>query len=86
MQLLRDRAISDSAIQIINNMLQIGENNRPSCLELLSSGYFSEIVEKNRLLGMEFVDKLMLQNLKDFSVNSLMQREIIGEFAPFSDP
>jgi hypothetical protein len=68
--LLRTNGVSESGIAFLQQIVQVGEENRPSCAELLSSDYFSEELAKIRQKGMDLVSRDMLENLREFSITS----------------
>ena len=76
-QRLRSLDISAEMIDLLEKMLVVDEDKRIDIVDALKHDWFAVKLQQ-RLKGLDYLSPDLLQNMKDFTVNSQLQREMIG--------
>lgn len=74
----KQQGVSEECIDMLTNMVVIGEDNRISIKEAIEHPWFGETLERIKILGEKYLTVNHLNNLIDFSVSTFFQREMIG--------
>lgn len=69
---------SEECKELLERMIVVGEKSRFDLTQVLEHNWFNQEILEMRTQGKNLVTKEMLQNLLNFSVSSLLQREILG--------
>ena len=65
-------------------MLEYEESARPTCLQVLRGAYFKNIIEDMRTFGLGLLSPKMIDNLREFKMTSVFQKEIISKDRAFA--
>ena len=76
-KIFKSMDISPALIDLMTRMLIVDDDDRICIEEALNHSWFNSNI-KERLSGLKFLNNTMLQNMRDFTVNSQIQREMIG--------
>ena len=71
--------MSDNCKTMIASMLSFEESARPSCLELIRGQYFESVISDMRDFGLGLLTPKMIQNLREFRMTSVFQKEIVSK-------
>lgn len=72
------KKFSKECIDLVSRMIVVGEKNRIQMADVLKHEWFHQDISRMQMQGRKLITKKMLQNLLNFSVSSLLQREMMG--------